>query len=64
MTREFKEKWIEALLSGDYEQGQGQLVSNGKFCCLAVALDIQDPNRWIKDTSSTLTPNELVCAVV
>lgn len=30
-------KWIEALLSGKYKQGQGVLCSNEKYCCLGVA---------------------------
>jgi hypothetical protein len=40
MTPELKAKWIEALRSGEYEQGDGALFSNGKYCCLGVLLAI------------------------
>lgn len=33
---EFKQAWLEALRSGKYEQGFGQLYENGKYCCLGV----------------------------
>ena len=33
----FKEKWLEALRSGDYDQCQSQLHEEGGFCCLGVA---------------------------
>lgn len=36
---EFKKKWVEALRSGKYKQGSGQLYSDDykKYCCLGVA---------------------------
>lgn len=41
MEPEIKKKWIEALLSGEYEQGQNILrTSNDKFCCLGVLCDL------------------------
>lgn len=34
-------KWVEAIRSGDYKQGRGQLADGeGKFCCLGVACDL------------------------
>lgn len=36
MDIETKTKWIEALKSGKYVQGTGQLYRNGKHCCLGV----------------------------
>ena len=33
-------KWIAALKSGKYTQGQGCLRKNGKYCCLGVAADV------------------------
>lgn len=46
-----KEKWIEALLSGEYEQCPGALQAEGKYCCLGVKFNlsvIEHPNsyRW------------------
>ncbi len=40
MNQEIKEKWLEALRSGDYEQGKYCLSSEGKYCCLGVLCDI------------------------
>jgi len=46
MDQSIKEKWVEALRSGDYEQGEGALrqkdKKNGsnKYCCLGVLCDI------------------------
>lgn len=45
MNPEIKQRWIEALRSGEYRQGKGQLVEPGgekgdKFCCLGVLCDI------------------------
>lgn len=41
MNQEFKTKWVEALRSGEYEQGESVLkdTSEGvtKYCCLGVA---------------------------
>jgi hypothetical protein len=34
---EFKQKWVEALRSGEYEQGSDALYKGGKYCCLGVA---------------------------
>lgn len=36
-TKEFKEKWINALRRGEYIQGTDFLENNGKYCCLGVA---------------------------
>ena len=45
MDQEFKARWVAALRSGEYEQGQGQLVADfgdGQkvFCCLGVACEL------------------------
>jgi hypothetical protein len=34
------EEWPNALESGEYEQGKGQLYDDGKYCCLGVACDL------------------------
>lgn len=45
MNTQIKEKWVDALQSGDYEQGNGKLRSHQGFCCLGVLCDIyaQEP---------------------
>ena len=43
MDQDVKQEWIEALRSGDYEQGVGALrKANGTdtFCCLGVLCDL------------------------
>lgn len=41
LPKEFKEKWIAALRSGEYKQGKGCLDdSDGRYCCLGVACKI------------------------
>jgi len=40
LPADFKAKWVEALRSGDYEQGDYALRSASGFCCLGVACDM------------------------
>jgi hypothetical protein len=42
MRKAIKDKWLKALRSGKYEQGQGTLVSSfgTQFCCLGVLGDV------------------------
>ena len=43
MNPEVKEKWVEALRSGEYKQGTNYLRShNDRFCCLGVLCDIAE----------------------
>jgi hypothetical protein len=48
MKSQVKEKWIAALRSGEYSQGDGRLRSYKGFCCLGVLCDLysqeQDTN--------------------
>ena len=51
MKAEWKEKWLAALRSGEYEQTTAQLrhnVGDGTYlyCCLGVLCNIVDPERW------------------
>lgn len=40
-------KWHDALLSGKYYQGSGELRSSeSHFCCLGVLCDVLEPSRW------------------
>ena len=40
MKKEYRDRWVAALRSGDYIQGQGSLKNGDKFCCLGVLCDI------------------------
>ena len=40
MKPDIKERWVDALLSGDYTQGKGRLQRDGSFCCMGVLCDL------------------------
>jgi hypothetical protein len=39
-----KQKWLKALRSGKYKQGQCALYEEGSYCCLGVLLHINHPH--------------------
>ena len=54
MNPSIKQVWIEALRSGDYQQGRENLCSNGKFCCLGVLTDLyikEHGLQWKQDSA-------------
>ena len=54
MNPEIKKRWIEALRSGDYKQGRGQLKdSKDRFCVLGVLCDLHSKDvriQWYRNT--------------
>lgn len=46
MDPEWKAKWVEALRSGKYKQGQYKLRDEDQFCCLGVLCDLVDNTAW------------------
>lgn len=40
MKEEMAKKWVEALRSGNFQQGKGRLLMDNKFCCLGVLCEI------------------------
>ena len=50
-TQELKDKWLEALRSGEYSQTTETLKDENGFCCLGVLCDVIDPDGW-KNISS------------
>lgn len=41
MNQEVKQKWVAALRSGEYTQGQGSLKNaKSEYCCLGVLCDV------------------------
>ena len=54
MTKSLRNRWVKALRSGKYTQGQGKLRNvDNQFCCLGVLADVCDVT-WRR-----LRPNEL-----
>lgn len=61
MTKELKQKWIDALRSEKYVQGQGCLRSvKNKYCCLGVLCDVFGSKRWKKLTRTDFVLNTTV----
>lgn len=50
MNPQVKQKWIDALRSGEYNQGSYKLRSGNGYCCLGVLCDIyakeNNSNEW------------------
>lgn len=44
MKADLKARWIEALRSGKYQQGEGNLKKDGRLCCLGVLREVADPS--------------------
>jgi len=51
VNKENIQKWVDALRSGEYEQGKGGLrkKKDNTFCCLGVACDISGVGDWKTD---------------
>jgi hypothetical protein len=56
MKRELRDRWVQALLDGSYQQGRSALrrfhYGKPQHCCLGVLCDIVDPNGWQYDGST------------
>ena len=48
MNTQIKEKWVNALLSGEYNQGTGKLRSPNGYCCLGVLCDLYDKENNVE----------------
>lgn len=45
--RQHRQRLIDALRSGQYQQGHGRLrTRDNRFCCQGVACDLYDPTGW------------------
>ena len=55
MDAEIKQKWLNALRSGEYKQGYGGLCDGTQFCCLGVLAHIQGMSReWLERNSGSI----------
>lgn len=51
MDAQLKQKWLEALRSGEYKQGKHVLrTQQDEFCCLGVLCHVVSPNGWSTDS--------------
>lgn len=52
MNQEIKAKWLDALRSGEYKQGDSRLRVGDTFCCLGVLCDLHAKaglGKWVTD---------------
>jgi hypothetical protein len=56
MDEKLKAKWVKALRSGEYNQGQGHLRRQKieSYCCLGVLADVIDPDGWSKPVDNKI----------
>jgi hypothetical protein len=72
MNLQIKQKWVNALRSGDYQQGHNYLHTDNGFCCLGVLCDlyikennvewelVNDGDNYEFQHSDTYLPNSVV----
>jgi len=49
MDKEVKQKWVDALRSGKYKQGQGYLRTPDGYCCLGVLCEVLNAEYTYSD---------------
>jgi hypothetical protein len=50
MNKDIKQKWIKALRSGEYTQGNGRLKNkDNQYCCLGVLCDLALKEGIVKE---------------
>lgn len=66
MNREIAKRWVAALRSGEYRQGDGLLRRDNKFCCLGVLCDLYDKehftpaeSHWVDESGYRQDPSTL-----
>lgn len=70
MKPEIKEKWIAALISGDYKQTKFRLRDQSGFCCMGVLCDLylkENDDSWELSCSgsySVLDESEIIPTAV
>lgn len=58
MNQTIKKKWVDALRSGNYEQGSYMLKSgDGRYCCLGVLCDLAVQEGVAREERTTNTPD-------
>lgn len=59
MNQEVKKLWVDALRSGEYQQGKGSLRNDNKYCCLGVLCDLAVSSGVCKCRSGIFPGNVL-----
>jgi len=53
MNPQIKQKWVDALRSGEYQQTKGRLHDENGFCCLGVLCDLYIKENQLEWEPST-----------
>ena len=63
MKPEIKQMWVDALRSGEFEQADGQLRDDGRYCCLGVLCELHrrytNTGRWLATSTYQPAPRAL-----
>jgi hypothetical protein len=59
MDENIKEKWVNALRSGEYKQGRARLQCHDEYCCLGVLVDVAAPERWADHSAQGILDRSL-----
>jgi hypothetical protein len=71
MNPEVKRLWVDALRSGEYQQGQGALFTGEGYCCLGVLCEVaikagleiekskRDSEHWLYDGEAAWLPQSV-----
>jgi hypothetical protein len=57
MNPQIKQKWVDALRSGEYQQTQNYLRTDNGFCCLGVLCDLYGKENNVEWEPSTHSKN-------
>lgn len=60
LPKDFADKWIESLTSGQYDQGEGVLRNGDDYCCLGVAVCMYDHLRKYVDSDDRYFISNLI----
>ena len=64
MKAELKAKWVEALRSGEYEQGEGALKKGNSYCCLGVLCSLAEREITGENRIDGLSASETYEAII
>lgn len=57
MNADIKQRWVEALRSGQYKQGSGCLKVNNSYCCLGVLCELHRQDfpgeKWQRENKNS-----------
>lgn len=63
MNKKWKKKWLQALRSGQFQQGSGLLKNGNNYCCLGILRRVMNPQDSSSCTDDrVMAKNQLLTA--